>query len=115
MRRLFVVVSLFALCILGVGCNTPVPPTECFLGLAGTKASITLKGIGAVDECKTMRNQIVKVGSIEYRLVELDKRPTEPIVCQPLSGSGHEFTVRDDAPFGLALVGSALCQMGPWK
>lgn len=93
--------------LLLVGCSG----RECYVGVRGAAASITVKGMFPSGTCEALiKNPEKYVGDLaedEGRdLYSMSERPTEPVVCEyPIEG--RTFVVRDDGM--LKIVGNILC------
>lgn len=84
---------------------------ECYVGVKGTAASVTVKGAFPNDTCKALiANPAKFVGDIAEDsardMYAMSERPTQPQVCEyPIDG--RTFVVRDDGM--LKVVGNVLC------
>ncbi len=84
---------------------------ECYVGVRGTAASITVKGMFPSGTCEALiKNPVKYVGDLaedEGRdLYSMSERPTQPVVCE-YAIEGKTFVVRDEGV--LKLVGNILC------
>ena len=84
---------------------------ECYVGVKGTAASVTVKGTFPNDTCKALiANPAKYVGDIAEDsakdLYAMSERPTQPQVCE-YSLDGRTFIVRDEGM--LKVVGNVLC------
>jgi len=84
---------------------------ECYVGVRGTAASLTVRGMFPGGTCKAfMENPVKYVGEAgedhAKDLYELSERPTQPVVCEyPVDGK--TFIVRDEGI--LKVVGNVMC------
>ena len=84
---------------------------ECYVGVKGTAASVTVKGALPNDTCKALiANPAKYVGDIAEDsakdLYAMSERPTQPQVCE-YTIDGKAFIVRDEGM--LKVVGNVLC------
>lgn len=84
---------------------------ECYVGVKGTAASITVKGTFPGDTCKALiANPAKYVGDIAEDsakdLYAMSERPAQPQVCE-YTIDGRNFIVRDEGM--LKVVGNILC------
>jgi len=84
---------------------------ECYVGVKGTAASVTVKGTFPNDTCKALiANPAKYVGDVAEDsakdLYAMSERPTQPQVCEYII-DGKNFIVRDDGM--LKVVGNILC------
>jgi hypothetical protein len=84
---------------------------ECYVGVKGTAASVTVKGAFPNDTCKALiANPAKYVGDIAEDsakdLYAMSERPTQPQVCE-YTIDGRNFIVRDEGM--LKVVGNVLC------
>lgn len=84
---------------------------ECYVGVRGTAASITVKGMFPSGTCEALiKNPVKYVGDLAEDggrdLYAMSERPTQPVVCEHRV-EGRTFVVRDDGV--LKLVGNILC------
>ena len=93
--------------LLFVGCSGQ----ECYVGVRGTAASITVKGMFPSGTCEALiKNPVKYVGDLAEDggkdLYSMSERPTQPVVCEyPIEGK--TFVVRDEGV--LKVVGNILC------
>ena len=90
-----------------VGCGAG----ECYVGVRGTAASVTVKSMFPGGTCETLISNPAKyVGDIAEDsakdLYAMSERPTQPVVCED-SIDGRRFVVRDEGV--LKVVGNILC------
>jgi len=84
---------------------------ECYVGVRGTAASITVKGMFPSGTCDALiANPVKYVGDLAEDggkdLYSMSERPTQPVVCEyPIDGK--TFVVRDEGV--LKVVGNILC------
>lgn len=84
---------------------------ECYVGIRGTAASITVKGMFPSGTCEALiKNPVKYVGDLAEDggrdLYSMSERPTQPVVCE-YAIEGKTFVVRDEGV--LKLVGNILC------
>ena len=84
---------------------------ECYVGVSGTAASITVKGMFPDDTCKALiSNPARYIGEVAEdsprQLYSMSERPTQPVVCEYTVDSKH-LIVRDDGM--LKVVGNIVC------
>ena len=84
---------------------------ECYVGVRGTAASVTVKGTFPADTCKALIASPAKyVGDLAQDsakdLYSMSERPTQPVVCE-YTLDGKNFVVRDEGM--LKVVGNILC------
>lgn len=83
---------------------------ECYVGVRGTAASITVKGMFPGKTCDALiANPVKYVGDLaedSKDLYAMSERPTQPVVCE-YTVDGDAFVVRDDGM--LKVVGNILC------
>ena len=84
---------------------------ECYVGVKGTAASVTVKGTFPNDTCKSLiANPGKYVGDIAEDsardMYAMSERPAQPQVCE-YTIDGRNFIVRDEGM--LKLVGNVLC------
>lgn len=84
---------------------------ECYVGVKGTAASVTVKATFPNDTCKALiANPAKYVGDIAEDsakdLYAMSERPTQPQVCE-YAIDGKAFIVRDEGM--LKVVGNVLC------
>jgi hypothetical protein len=84
---------------------------ECYVGVKGTAASVTVKGTFPNDTCKALiANPAKYVGDVAEDsakdLYAMSERPTQPQVCE-YTIDGRSFIVRDEGM--LKVVGNILC------
>jgi tetratricopeptide (TPR) repeat protein len=109
-----VLVVLFSLLVFSQSKSETVR-TECWLGVSGTKASITVKGSQAVQKCEDIADvrivmPIVGTSYAEWRLVALDTAPRDSIFCQ-VEISGLRYEVRDQqTAIPPTVMGPSLCK-----
>ncbi len=73
---------------------------DCYVGISGQKASISVSGIASGVVCD-------KIASSDKRLYRLSQAPTERVMCER-DYNGFHFTVRDQGI--LNLYGNELCK-----
>ena len=84
---------------------------ECYVGVRGTAASITVKGMFPSGTCEALiKNPVKYVGDLAEDggkdLYSMSERPTQPVVCEyPIDGK--VFVVRAEGV--LKGVGTILC------
>ena len=101
--RVFVLVS----CLASSGCAG----NECYVGVRGTAASVTVKAMFPTDTCKSFAATPAKyLGDIALEsgkdMYEMTDRPTQPVICEHTI-DGRRFIVRDDGM--LKVVGNLMC------
>jgi hypothetical protein len=83
---------------------------ECYVGVRGTAASITVKGLFPGRTCDALiANPVKYVGDLaedSKDLYSMSDRPTQPVVCE-YTVDGSAFVVRDEGM--LKVVGNILC------
>jgi hypothetical protein len=83
---------------------------ECFVGVRGTAASITVKGTFPGGACDALiRNPVKYIGDVAADSKEfyaMSDRPAQPVVCE-YTIDGEAFVVRDEGM--LKVVGNILC------
>ena len=84
---------------------------ECYVGVRGTAASITVKGTFPGGTCEALISNPAKfVGNIAEDgardLYAMSERPTQPVICE-YTIDGRSFIVRDEGM--LKVVGNLLC------
>lgn len=84
---------------------------ECYVGIRGTEASITVKAMFPDATCDALiANPVKFLGDIaednRRELYQLSERPTQPVMCE-YTIEGRRFIVRDDGV--LKVVGNVLC------
>lgn len=84
---------------------------ECYVGVKGTAASVTVKGAFPNDTCQALiANPLKYVGDIAADsakdMYAMSERPAQPQVCE-YAIDGKTFIVRDDGM--LKVVGNLLC------
>jgi hypothetical protein len=90
-----------------VGCGG----RECYVGVRGTEASITVKALFPDATCDALiKNPVKYIGDIaeenRRELCSMSERPTQPVMCE-YTIDGKHFLVRDDGMF--KVVGNILC------
>jgi hypothetical protein len=93
--------------------RSSVNQNECYLGVSGTKASMTVTGDQARERCRELVNQRIIMPlplgvHVVWRFVELDRKPTETIYCQ-VQISGLLYEVRDEQTLS-TIIGPQLCK-----
>lgn len=99
MIRTIGAIFLLTTILLAVGCDTG--PTECSIGISGTKASVTVKGPKAGQMCdQILTNRRDSFGARwAPNLYELTQPPSEPVICEYRDRtSGLRVVVRDEGP-----------------
>ena len=85
---------------------TNILPVDCYVGVKGTAATITVSGLAAGMTCDYL------VSSSPDRMYRLSQAPREPAVCEQ-TVKGQRFLVRDTGV--LKIVGNVLCsEIGKW-
>ncbi len=84
---------------------------ECYVGVKGAAASVTVKGAFPNDTCKALIANPAKfvgdlAGDSARDLYAMSERPTQPQVCEYII-DGRTFIVRDEGM--LKVVGNVLC------
>ncbi|MEO8361360.1 MAG: hypothetical protein ABI672_15115 [Vicinamibacteria bacterium] len=84
---------------------------ECYVGVRGTAASVTVKSAFPADTCKALIASPAKfVGDIAQDsandMYAMSDRPTQPVICEHTI-DGRSFIVRDEGM--LKVVGNILC------
>lgn len=84
---------------------------ECYVGVKGTAASVTVKSLFPNDTCQALiANPAKFVGDIAEDSARdfytMSERPTQPQVCE-YAIDGRSFIVRDEGM--LKVVGNILC------
>jgi hypothetical protein len=84
---------------------------ECYVGVRGAAASVTVKSVFPDDTCKALISNPAKyVGDVAQDstrdLYSMSERPTQPVVCEYVI-DGRRFIVRDEGM--LKVVGNILC------
>lgn len=84
---------------------------ECYVGVRGTAASITVKGRFPSGTCEALiKNPVRYVGDLAENggrdLYSMSERPTQPVVCEYVI-DGRTFVVRDEGM--LKVIGNLLC------
>jgi hypothetical protein len=84
---------------------------ECYVGVKGTAASVTVKSMFPNDTCKALiANPAKFMGDLAQDrardLYAMSERPAQPQVCE-YAIDGRTFIVRDEGV--LKLVGNILC------
>jgi hypothetical protein len=84
---------------------------ECYVGVRGTAATVTVKSTFSGETCKALISNPAKfVGDIAEDsakdLYAMSERPTQPQVCE-YTIDGKTFIVRDEGM--LKVVGNVLC------
>lgn len=109
MDRVVISIFLLATIMLVAGCFGPLR-TECYVGVKGKAASITIRGPLAGQTCSDIvANQewdILK-GILQIEFQELKSRPSEPIICE-YDISGYHVIVRDRGL--IPVIGIYLCE-----
>ena len=84
---------------------------ECYVGVRGTAASVTVKSVFPGDTCKALVSNPSKYvgdsadGSARD-MYAMSERPAQPVICEHTI-DGRRFIVRDDGM--LKVVGNILC------
>ena len=107
MTRTLLRISAFLAPLAMTGCGAG----ECYVGVKGTAASVTVKGAFPNDTCKALiANPAKFVGDIAEDnakdMYAMSERPTQPQVCE-YTIDGRAFIVRDEGM--LKVVGNVLC------
>ncbi|MBP6704826.1 MAG: hypothetical protein KBH14_09375 [Vicinamibacteria bacterium] len=89
-----------------VGCGG-----ECYVGVRGTEASVTVKATLPNDTCEAViKNPTAYFGDIaedgKKELYAMSEPPLQPVICE-YNVQGKHFMVRDDGMF--KVVGNLLC------
>jgi hypothetical protein len=84
---------------------------ECYVGVRGTAASVTVKSMFPGGTCKALIENPVKFFGDAAEdnakdLYEMSERPTQPVVCEYVL-DGKTFVVRDEGV--LKVVGNVMC------
>lgn len=84
---------------------------ECYVGVKGTAASVTVKSMFPNDTCKALiANPAKYVGGVAEdsakEMYAMSERPAQPQVCE-YTIEGRTFIVRDEGM--LKVVGNILC------
>ena len=105
MNRICILI-LLSLCAFLVGGCVGALRSECYIGVKGQDASITVKGMLAGQSCvEFVSNQ--KWNALQLEFYELEKAPSEPILCE-YDISGAHVIVRDKGI--IPAVGIVLCK-----
>jgi hypothetical protein len=98
--------AAIAAALLAAGCGS----RECYVGVRGTAASITVKGMFPGKTCDALiANPVKYVGDLaedSKDLYAMSERPSQPVVCE-YTVDGDAFVVRDEGM--LKVVGNILC------
>lgn len=94
-------VAVTGVCLAAAGAGGYHATSTCIIGVRGTRATVTVEGLGATFRCKDF---IPKSGGSDYYIKT--ERATEPVLCEG-DRSGLHYTVRDDGM--LVIVGRLLC------
>lgn len=83
---------------------------ECFVGVRGTAASVTVKGAFPAATCKAVIETPARffgdLADGSKDLYEMTEKPAQPVVCEHTI-DGKRFVVRDDGM--LKVIGNAMC------
>jgi len=85
--------------------------SECYVGVRGTEASITVKGMFPAGTCEglvaTPEKYLGAIADDDARdLYAMSERPTQPVICE-YTVDGKHMIVRDEGL--LKVVGNVLC------
>ena len=79
---------------------TNMLPVDCYVGVKGTAATVTVSGLAAGMTCDAI------VSSSNGKMYRLSQAPREPAVCEQ-TVNGQRFLVRDTGV--LKVIGNVLC------